>query len=442
MNIKNYLLSLCAGVFSFALLLTACGAGGETSSPASTTTEAQSSASATTEVSASAASTTSATQSDNLQTTLTTVKKTTTKSQTKATSKPTNKPPAKREYFSSAVGMWYTVWWDSKAQDEKYYNHHWIKETRVKPIKHGYYATDDTAKLKDDFTYFNRIGIDYLLLDDTNNHLADEGNIASHINACFKMAKQLGSKNAPELCFGGGSPLLNSNEPGMIAEMDIFYGYATAYKDNTFFWKGKPLFVNFNIPKNYGWQDPRGRFTMRPAAGHTSEGKGYTQKYNLDKTGMYGWVFDYQYSTSEVYGITPGWSRSHNGLSYGSPPLSRKNGELYQQEWLKAIKRKPEMIVIASWNDHAEETGIEAVELLEPIDGRGQEDPFYYQKITEGYLALKTGYLDGWYYRAESQKQVYQYKGGKLVAVPSAPAKAAVIVVPDDYYSWAGIPRV
>jgi lipoprotein len=235
------------------------------------------------------------------------------------TTAPTKTEKPKKEYYSSAVGMWYTVWWDSKEADAQYYEHHWLKETRVKPLKHGYYAADDPAKLQDDFTYFNRIGIDYLILDDTNNHMADGGNIASHINACFKKAKELGNK-APKLCFAGGSPLLGGNEEGMIGEMDIFYGYANMYKDNTFFWKGKPLFVNFNSPNNYGWQDPKGRFTMRPAAGHTSEGKGYIQKYGLDKIGMYGWVFDYQYNTSEVYGISPGWSRSHNGLSSGSPP--------------------------------------------------------------------------------------------------------------------------
>ena len=357
------------------------------------------------------------------------------------TTAPTKTEKPKKEYYSSAVGMWYTVWWDSKEADAQYYEHHWLKETRVKPLKHGYYAPDDPAKLQDDFTYFNRIGIDYLILDDTNNHMADGGNIASHINACFKKAKELGNK-APKLCFAGGSPLLGGNEEGMIGEMDIFYGYANMYKDNTFFWKGKPLFVNFNSPNNYGWQDPKGRFTMRPAAGHTSEGKGYIQKYGLDKIGMYGWVFDYQYNTSEVYGISPGWSRSHNGLSSGSPPQSREQGKRYQEAWLAAVKRKPEMIVVASWNDHAEETGIEAVQLLEPIDGRGQEDPYYYQNITEGYLALKTGYLDGWYYRAESQTKTYQYTGGKLKAVASAPTKAAIIVVPDDYYNWAGVPRV
>lgn len=81
----------------------------------------------------------------------------------------------------------------------------------------------------------------------------------------------------------------------------------------------------------------------------------------LDRVGMYGWVFDRQYDSSGVYGINPGWSRSHNGLSSCAPPLSRRQGEHYRRQWLEAVKRKPQTIVIASWNDHAEETGIEAV---------------------------------------------------------------------------------
>lgn len=82
------------------------------------------------------------------------------------------------EYYTSKIGMWYCVWWDSKEKDPKHYEWHWVKETRVKPVKHGYYSTDDPVKLEDDFTYFNRIGIDFLILDDTNGHFSDESNIA------------------------------------------------------------------------------------------------------------------------------------------------------------------------------------------------------------------------------------------------------------------------
>ena len=66
------------------------------------------------------------------------------------------------------------------------------------------------------------------------------------------------------------------------------------------------------------------------------------------------------------------------------------------------------MIVIASWNDHAEETGIEAVNLSENIAGREAEkkNPYLYEQMTEGYLALKTGYVKGYYYKAESANNI------------------------------------
>ena len=347
-----------------------------------------------------------------------------------------NQTQTRDPYYSSEIGLWYTVWWDSEERDPTHYEWHWLKETRVRPVKDGYYASDDPQKLWEDFSYFQRIGIDYLLLDDTNNHLADNGNIARHIDACFKTAEEMG--RAPRMCLGGGSPLLNNDEPGMVAELNAFYLYAERYPDHFYFLDGKPLCVNFNLPDRYAWQDPHGRFTMRPAAGHTSEGEGCPAKELLDRVGMYGWVFDRQYDSSGVYGINPGWSRSHNGLSSCAPPLSRRQGEHYRRQWLEAVKRKPQTIVIASWNDHAEETGIEAVELLEPIDGRGEEDPFYYQRITEGYLALRTGYLENFCYQSEAGGPVYRYQAGRLR--PARPeTREAVILVPEDYFGWRGI---
>ena len=157
---------------------------------------------------------------------------------------------------------------------------------------------------------------------------------------------------------------------------------------------------------------------------------------------MYGWVFDRQYDGSEVYGINPGFSRDHNDLASSSAPTSRENGDLYTKAWLQAVKNNPEMIVIASWNDHAEETGIEAVNIIgEVIEGREKEslNPFFYEQITQGYLALKTGYLEGFYYRAESDTVTYRYENGALKKVSSVPEMTAVIVVPDDYYSWSGV---
>jgi hypothetical protein len=130
-----------------------------------------------------------------------------------------------------------------------------------------------------------------------------------------------------------------------------------------------------------------------------------------------------------------------------SPPISRENGKRYWEAWLAAIKANPEMIVITSWNDHNEENGIEAVEILNtawsPIPGRetDNENPFYYEQITEGYLGLRTGYIENFYYRAENDTQVYQFKIGKLKKATVPGQRTAVIVVPSDYFGWAGVER-
>ena len=62
------------------------------------------------------------------------------------------------------------------------------------------------------------------------------------------------------------------------------------------------------------------------------------------------------------------------------------------------------------------------------------------EKIAEGYLALKHGCIDGFYYRAESSSNVYQYSAETntllLIAEENVPeeSKEPVIVVPDDYF--------
>jgi hypothetical protein len=360
----------------------------------------------------------------------------------KSDNMPDEKPEKRPLYYESSIGMWYTVWWDS-VEKNPLYARHWDDWTRVRPVRFGYYATDDVQKLDFDFRMFRKWGIDYLLLDDTNGHYNDGGNIDEHIRAIYKKAAELG-EYAPKINIAGGRPLINGDVAGMQAELDIFAGLAEQYPGQVFLWKAKPLFVNYNVPQNYTYKDARERFTMRPAGGMTSEGWNVRKETGLIYTGLWGWVFDKQYGGSEVYGLTAGWSRDHNELGHPLAPVSRGNGKRYQEEWLAAVKANPEMIVIASWNDHAEECGIEAVEILSPIPGRetDNKNPFYYEQLTEGYLGLKTGYIEGFYYRSENENRIYRYQDKKLVKVDGVNDRTSVIVVPSDYYEWAGVERI
>jgi hypothetical protein len=98
--------------------------------------------------------------------------------------------------------------------------------------------------------------------------------------------------------------------------------------------------------------------------------------------------------------------------------------------------------LIASYNDHAEETGWEAtVPIRKPISTAAQdvegEDPYVYEKITEAYLALRYGYIEGFFYKVEGTKQVYQCVDGYLEKVSaSAPGKEPVILLPEGYIEW------
>lgn len=355
---------------------------------------------------------------------------------------PEGEPEKRPFYYTSSVGLWYTVWWDS-AEKDPLYAQHWNDWTRVRPVRFGYYAADDVQKLDFDLRMFRQWGIDYLLLDNTNGHYNDGGNIDVHIREIYRIAAELGVQS-PKINIAGGRPLINGDVAGMQAEMDIFAELADRYPNQVFRWKGKPLFVNYNLPQNYTWQDAKGRFTMRPAGGMTSEGWDIRKEAGLIYTGMWGWVFDRQYNGSEVYGLTAGWSRDHNNLGHLLPPVSRSNGKRYQEEWLAAIKANPEMIVIASWNDHAEECGIEAVEILSPIPGRetDNENPFYYEQLTEGYLGLKTGCMEGFHYQSENDNRIYRYENQKLIRVSNVPDRTAIIVVPSDYFEWVGVERI
>lgn len=56
--------------------------------------------------------------------------------------------------------------------------------------------------------------------------------------------------------------------------------------------------------------------------------------------------------------ITPGYSDAHLGRSEAMEH-PRNNGEMYHQQWQRALALRPEFIIVYSWNEHFERTAIE-----------------------------------------------------------------------------------
>lgn len=113
-------------------------------------------------------------------------------------------------------------------------------------------------------------------------------------------------------------------------------------------------------------------------------------------------------------GVNPGYSKVHYGVDGYYIP--RENGKTYINMWLDAIKSNKEAIILCSYNIHPEETGWEAVKPIRKVENDNEDpykDPFLYEKITEAYLALRYGFIEGFKYKEEST-DVYLYRQQKL----------------------------
>ncbi|MFD0717618.1 hypothetical protein [Paenibacillus sp. GCM10027626] len=332
-------------------------------------------------------------------------------------------PPAAA--FTSQIGIWYTVWWDNEPP----FNSHWTDWTRYRPVR-GDYNSGDAATIRSHMQWMKQAGIDFVIIDDTNGHGNDNGNIAAHIDQIFDVVEAMPAGSAPKLAVAiGAGQWVGNDAVAHQAEADLIY---TRYAQRSVYyqWKGKPLLVDYTTsPWFYRWDDPR--FSVRYATGKVSEGKPVAPE-----TGLWGWVFDEPFPTQEVMGVMPGWDTAHSGR--GTTPIPREDGELYTSQWLDALKCNPDAVVIASFNDLAEETSIEAASPRNPetpayTDAYGDPAPDWYEKLTEGYAGLKNGYREGFYYQEEQGDQLYRYTAGQLQNVTELPHGLPVITVPKGF---------
>lgn len=341
-----------------------------------------------------------------------------------------------QEYYSAEIGTWFTVWWTKEG--EATYSH-WFDQgwTRLKPVDYGYYSSGDVDYLTSALSRLKYIGIDYVMLDDTNGHWNDFGLIARNMNTVFKTAHELGD-NSPKVAIATGAPMREGNTKQQTKELDAYWKYNEEFPGTFYTYKDKPFLIMY-IAGEVNRRHYDDRFTIRHGYRIISWQDKANDQSIFKTEGNWGWVFNIQNEGSEVFGVQPGYNKAHQGTKINT--IYRKNGQHYIESWLAAIKANPQMIIIPSYNDHAEETGWEATEpIREPStencdQGTPGEDPYLYEKITEAYLALKYGYIDGFIYREESSNKAYLFKDNKLTEV-TPNEDDLVIIIPDGYMAW------
>ncbi|HEY3281676.1 MAG TPA: hypothetical protein VGN26_05330 [Armatimonadota bacterium] len=315
------------------------------------------------------------------------------------------------------LGLWLTVWW---TQDDQF--HHWANCLRL-PAR-GRYTSGDPQVIAQHYAQFRDLGVDFLILDDTNGVGNDGGRINENIGAWFDfMDRRVETERIP-LCIGGGGEMRAGGRPAQQRAADYYWEH-WAQRPSYFRLEGKPLLL-VDTDKNYGpgdFTDPR--FTVRWAYNgdnHAAMARGKT----------WGWgSYEPAPALEECMSLWPGHRFPRSVVAQGSDPLedAREGGNRYAREWLRVLRLRPRYVTIADWNNFEEESALEDCSTWE--DPWGYAVPALYRRITRAYSRLRTGELvKGEYYREEGSKQVYLYDGERLTRHRGPVRRATVIVTP------------
>ncbi len=398
------------------------------------------------------------------------------------------KCPAK-PLFSSQIGAWYGLTQLGSSGVPTCPNE-WAA-SRFKPLK-GYYDSSAVSTVDQHFAEMRGAGIDFIILDFTNGISPDPK--LSHI---YKSGETVLARNADPtapvhmpFALAIGAQLWSARSlAGQMNEADFILSHYAAPGGvaNPAYFKvdGRPLLVSYNThdaPNVFqpNWTDAR--FFVGRANPVVSTA---VPQLNALGTSWWGWLAEHPNNlATDVVTVSPGADNTHRCDCIGSIHYDRSGGShagcndcdlactfspgicpnfsskcsaaltgggagargtwpglLFELEWLRAIKKNPRHIVIASYNDFGDETGIEPAlartDLGKPlgagapwVDSYGDETPDWYLQIASAYAHLRTGLQPGVYYQDEDSTLIFTLVNGVLTHSPQKPRKKPVILLP------------
>ena len=306
----------------------------------------------------------------------------------------------KVEPAQSDIGIWYSVWYTYNGDFGNNIQTNIWKNWNIqyKPLlpdgTYGYYDSLDEELINYHLEQISEAGIDFLIFDQTNNIDAEGGMInkrALKVAECIKAWNDSG-KRPIKYCSAIGKIQWDKNGKAIEDEAVLLYNryLKEDFGDAYYMLDGKPLLIVYGDGASDMWNK------------YLKDGgkSKYTDKFTLrwadnqSTPGYYGWAYDKgTQQDKEVMVVMPGWDNRK-----GHTPVPRDHGSWYRASWKEVFtaKNKPKIIVINSFNEYAENTGV----FTALTDLYGDDAPDMYWNMTKEYIKL---YREGGYFELTDQ---------------------------------------
>ncbi|MBP3392473.1 MAG: hypothetical protein J6L76_06765 [Clostridia bacterium] len=332
-----------------------------------------------------------------------------TKPTTQATAMPTQTPTQlnalAKARAKTQIGIWYAIWYDEGAgsiwENDRGPTQQPIYYRPLLPNgTYNTYASSDRDIMKWHIEEISNAGIDFLILDQTND--IDTGNGTLNNNAlrlvrCIYDWNVAGNRTLKYCSAVGAYAELNNDMSIIESEAKKLWeryvnGKAFGTADHHLYVDGKPLMIIFPFTEKE-WTDYKkanpgktpyaDKFTIRFAEGHAYE------------AGYWGWAMPKGTLVNEdVACIIPGWYKFNHPLE----KVHRNKGQTYKKNWetLLASDVIPKHVVINSFNEYAEHTAVFTARtnkfpsnypIEKWIDSTGKENPSMYWDMTKLYIS-------------------------------------------------------
>jgi len=261
------------------------------------------------------------------------------------------------------------------------------------------YDSGDTSVIQEHLEEITNAGIDYLLLDETNN-IHVEGDMI--FNRAQILAQQIKAwNNDPNkqdiqyaYAVGGmqfsGNPTIFENEAKDVWQL-VVNNPDNGGPSTYFHLDGKPLLVCYYGQESYktAWENSSHPwtqyFTVRWANG--------TNTSNPD---LYGWgIPNGSINSSDLMCVMPGWN-NHLG-AFTSRTYNGIEGDFYKKQcWDRVLTELPDTVIINSYNEYAEQTAvaISNTDYLAPGEDQWSATDLYWDLTVDyiqQYRAAKSG---------------------------------------------------